>query len=117
MAFHATGPGYGGGWTCPAETVTLVKSLYIYNRGTASANIEFLALTHLATAQFIILHEAIATTTSFAWEGWLVLNPGDSVNVSTDAADVSFWLSGAVLLGPPPYPNVPSLLPTVEPYR
>jgi hypothetical protein len=116
FAHHSTAAGYGTGWTCPDGFVTLAKTCYIHNAATAAAIVQLVVTTYTGTAVYMLLHETIEADADTKWEGWIALNPGDQINVFTDQIGPTFWLSGAVLAGPPQFPNVPSLLPAVEPH-
>lgn len=53
----------------------------------------------------VTLYSAIASTTKpFAWSGWTVLNPADTVRISYSAGPVFYWIAGALLPEPTPVP-------------
>jgi hypothetical protein len=115
--FAVTGPGFSPRWVCPANTVTLVKSLYVYARPGAEAQVTLIAQDAGFDVGAYLFHEVVALDTVARWDGWCVLNPDDSVIVSVETGVVDGWLSGAVLLGPPPFPPATRESPRVEPHR
>ena len=84
-------------YTSPGNTVTLVKDIlaetysfpntvtfYVFRQGAAGVT-----LTRFSTT---------GTTPLFAqWQGWVVLEPGDYVQVNWDNGAVATWGSGALL--------------------
>jgi hypothetical protein len=88
-------------WTCPPGNVTLVKSLYLYNSAGA-ANAGGMTVVNAAnTVGLIIASFSLQAASEAAWQGWIVLEAGDRVDVSAAAAGLAFWLSGAVLPAAP----------------
>jgi hypothetical protein len=115
IAFSVDAGGGSGFWTCPADHVTLVKSVLAYNSSTASVslNITFFAT---GTAIQTTLHAAaIGAGASFDHEFLVVLNPGDTVGMAFSGGPASAWLSGAVLVGANQFPPAVRELPTQLP--
>jgi hypothetical protein len=91
-------------FTCPANTVTLVKSFYAANYGTTASTIIFYCQAGTGGAQITLLRQSLAAGTFASWQGFQVLNPTDAVLALADNGQINTWCSGAVLLGPPPFP-------------
>jgi hypothetical protein len=100
----------------PDNTVTLVKSLILVN-ASMNATLVNMLLNNGGLWAFAAQQWTLEANTRVLEEAWFVLNPGDSVSFSTEQADTYVWVSGAVLLGPPPFPPAATQLPAVKPDR
>lgn len=116
FSFRATTAGAFYYWYCPANTVTLVKSAYFDNTGTAAGTMNMFSRTGAGPSDVHILYATIDPNTTLAWEGWCVLNPGEYLYCQPMAAGLGGHVSGAILLGPPPFPPATTLLPADEPH-
>lgn len=112
----SSGQGNYAVWGTPAGTVTLIKSLYLFNGGAAAVpvNWRFHESTNGSELEVAVFN--LAPSTPQRWDGWIAMNPNDYMYLFIQGATVSWWLSGAVLLGAPPYPPVERLLPIQEPH-
>lgn len=45
----------------------------------------------------VLFQQSPAANVSYWWEGWLVLNGGDTFNLIAASSAVSYWISGALL--------------------
>jgi hypothetical protein len=94
----------------------LVKSIYFQNRHTASVLVQALVYTPDATGNMRIAEATVTANSIFSWQGWLGLNPLDQMNIWSDSAAATVWVSGAILLGAPtltpPVRGVIGTLPT-----
>ena len=95
---------YSGRFYSPAGYVTLVKSAYFYNSSTASMTIWLEASSADGSVAFPIQIITVAAGASAGWQGWFVLNPGDSVIVNNIGSGLWAWVSGAILNGPNQFP-------------
>jgi len=96
-------------FTCPADTVTLVKSVYFGNQGTAAADVQVQVRTATSSVIASVFHASLDVNAAVGWEGHFVLNPTDVVWAVLAAGSMHCWISGAVLSGPPPFPPGTSL--------
>lgn len=84
-------------WTSPTGYVTLVKYAYYQNNASNTAN-PVLYLCNADNSVCVTLAKDTIVSTQLAnWTGWAVLEPGDTVHLYSDQANVLIWLSGAVL--------------------
>lgn len=111
--FAATGP--SPAWATPDGCVTLVKSAYVYQAGVAAANVTLEVGQPGMPTSLVIQKFALPVGGEGAWEGWFVLHPSDYVFVRSDVISVVAWVSGAVLLGPPPFAPATRELPLIQP--
>jgi hypothetical protein len=86
--------------TCPAGHTLLVKSAYLFNGGAAASAGNMIA-SDPQVGQVYFVVQTLQPNTTFAWQGWLVLEEGQQLSVITSAAGISVWLSGSVLTGVP----------------
>jgi hypothetical protein len=100
-------------FTCPANHVTLVKSLSVNNQSTGT--IQATLITHAAglSGNYWLAYYNLAAAEVGHWEGFVVLNPGDEVWVYASGFPASTWLSGAVLAGAPQFPPAEAADPVV----
>jgi hypothetical protein len=90
-------------WTCPASCVTLVKSCLVWNNAAAAGDIILIASSTSGT-QIRHIFSQLAVGVTAEWNGWIALNPGDVTYLFASEPGQHGWISGAVLLGPPPFP-------------
>ena len=91
-------------WTCPAGHITIVKSFYAFNSAAAALTINMDVIPSGGLWQLYGTQQTVQPNASVSWQGWLVLNPGDIVQVVMSAAGGVAWVSGAVLVGSPTFP-------------
>jgi hypothetical protein len=111
IELHSTTAAVSAAFQCPANCVTLVKSAYFYNQSSA-ASIATLRLLPVGVAWALyLLNETLQQNALGSWQGWVALNPGDLIQIELTGFPMAGWVSGAVLLGPPPFPPAVTLLP------
>lgn len=83
-------------YVTPAGFRTIVKSLYVQsNRGTPTLCQVSVGLQEPGV---VIFRASLEISVPHRWDGWLVLNAGDQINVYTDGSDVNLVVSGTELL-------------------
>jgi hypothetical protein len=102
LSWHSTAPGYSPGFYVPAGLIVLVKSILVQNRGAAAGSLDLNLQAADGTASIAFAIADIPPGVGQHAEFWIVLNPGDFLSAYLYAADLLFWLSGAVLQGSPP---------------
>lgn len=117
MAVHTTTSPTGFAWTCPDGYVTLVKAVGFGNTGSATGKVVVQLRTPAAAVIVTVFSQDLAPNTSANWQGFHCLNPGDTLFLSLEAANLNGWASGAVLSGPPQFPAIAQELPLGEPDR
>jgi len=115
IRFVSTGPGLSPIWASPAGYVTLIKSLFVWNRADVESAVDLNLLTGDTASSMTIVHLVVPSTENASWDGWAVLNPGDSAFLGFDAVNVHVWLSGAVLAGGNQFPPATREQPTQLP--
>lgn len=115
VQFYSAAAGQTAQFTCPANHVTLVKSFYAYNPETQAAQAALTVTTPRFPAWLYVANLDMQGTNGLSWEGWVVLNPGDSVFVTTNGPNIRGWVSGAVLAGAPQFTPAFVDLPGGEP--
>lgn len=89
--------------------VTIVKGVTVHNFSGILCPVQFYLGSPEANVALVLRSFAIDEVQTLTV--WQVLNPGDTLIVYAGAVGVLFWISGAVLLGPPPVtPPVPSAI-------
>jgi hypothetical protein len=104
IAHGFSAAGQSGTWLNPAGTVTLVKSLYAHNNTAAALAIRLRVNVAGGPVVVYVINTSVEANLGFAWQGWFVLHPSDSMWVECDAPGIAVIVSGAVLNGPPLYP-------------
>lgn len=83
-------------YTVPIGHRTILKSLQISSGATAPSVVQvFCSL--LPVGNTTVFSETVPAGELRYRESWLVLEPGDTINVNTQLAGVSYWMSGAEL--------------------
>jgi len=104
LEFPAGAGGQSGVFYSPANHVTLVKSAYFYNQAAADSTDVLLSVYDPEVGIIVRIFTGIVPAgKAVEWQGWAVLNPGQGVYMNVPA-DVSAWVSGAVLSGPAQFP-------------
>jgi hypothetical protein len=116
IGVESTGVGDYAGFTCPPDTVVLVKSAFFWNHAPIAASASLSCSVDGTANITYLVYETMDVNAGFAWEGWAVLNPGDAVFVSFDTGGLTAWVSGAVLLGAPPFPPATLGAPASAPF-
>lgn len=87
-------------FTCPANFVAVVRDLQAYNSGGASDAL-FVALVIPGPATLTLWHFAgVAASTSDQWQGRVVLNAGDQLELFSAAEAFEVLISGYLLSSP-----------------
>jgi len=115
LAFSFTEAGNSPAFQCPADHVTLVKGVAGVNQSATAARFSVVLVVEATNVTVSVSVREIPTATDFAFDFWVVLNPGDLVFVQTDVAPATVWLSGAVLRGGPQFPPAELADPLVWP--
>jgi len=95
---------YSPAFQCPVNTVTLVKSITLQNRNAVPAVGRVYVSKGPGNPNINFFDETLPATSSASWTGFMVLDPDYTVGAYLDQANMDVYISGAVLLGPPPYP-------------
>jgi hypothetical protein len=86
--------------TCPADHTLIVKSAYLWNMNSAPVQGNIL-VTAFGIGSVYLTVRNVPGNGTYEWQGWLVLEPQDQLNVVTDNTGMNIWLSGSVLTGIP----------------
>lgn len=89
-------------FTAPSSTVTLLKSFQIYNPGPDPTVVTFFLMSYIGSVGVVLHNDTLTVGGLFEWNGWMVLNPLDHVEIFSNTAPVRSWGSGAFL---PPSPT------------
>lgn len=87
-------------YTCPAGRTTIVKSVYM--APTPGATVVAARIQAGPESAPFFAHEPAGAADLGRWEGWVVMNPGDELQVYSDEPGVNFTpviASGAELVG------------------
>jgi len=91
-------------FTCPPNTVTLLKSAALLNAGGASTRVVIGVVNPALSVTINLFDQSVAPNTPASWTGWYALNPGMKVTVYGAVHPVSAIVTGAVLTGANPFP-------------
>lgn len=82
--------------TCPAGETWIIKDVRVYSAtGTPRAYVGVAR----GSLQCSIVDESVPGPGSRGLECWVVLEPGDSIEVYSQTNTSSYWVSGAMLVG------------------
>lgn len=97
-----TSVGRPGGilYTCPAGFVTILKSAYATNHSGQPSNVILYVLQGTPQVIVRLVNRDMALGESAAWEGWLVLEPGNQLVLDWTLGPIATWGSGALLPAP-----------------
>lgn len=95
----------------PAGFVCLLKDVVLYRVTGTTTNFQLYLQGQDPFGQAPIAVGELATTAVDTWVGWIALNATDVVVLYTDAGDVMYWLSGALLPYAPGLAGVEVTLP------
>lgn len=99
----------------PAQS-WIVKSINVHSDvPTAIPNLLVYAVAASSGTAVYFLNSSLESAKDLRWDGWVVLEPGDQVGLSTTDGVVHAWISGAVLIpqsvhSPPPVSRVGGVL-------
>jgi hypothetical protein len=90
-------------YTVPTGYALILKSIILTNPTASSTNLS-VTLTSSTTGYAVYpIYQSLAATSTLNWQGWTVLNQGDTVNISTVGGNLGYWLAGALLPHAPGY--------------
>lgn len=77
----------------------IVKSASMFNASAAARDVRIYANDSPGSNIGVIFFQGINAGAVGYWNGWVVLGPGNNIQVYSDAAGVTFWISGSKLNG------------------
>lgn len=84
-------------YTCPANVHTIVKDVRVWN--SHNAGVSFVWASNSGAVLVLAMSETIAAGAVRALQPWLVLEPGDELQMSSTVNNVlRYWISGSELL-------------------
>ena len=106
LQWVSAGSAYSGVWASPAGYITLVKNIVVWNQsaGPLDARVHFVNASGGTQVWRSMLQ--IATYDTVDATVWIVLNPGDQMFAYASGDGLNFWVSGAILAGPPQFPPI-----------
>jgi len=96
-AYHSTAAFTGTVFTCPTGWRTIVKSVSAFNTTAASSLVQSYVYHPANGAYVLTLNSTLQANTASFWDGWVVLNPGDLLQVALQVAGINVWASGTLL--------------------
>ena len=86
-------------YTCPTGKTAIVKDVRLY----AGASVgRAVVLVQQGSTDVSIIDEALAATGISQRQGFIVLEPGDTIRVYSSTNTFNYWVSGAELAGVAP---------------
>lgn len=85
-------------YTCPADSIVIVKSLYFFNPGEATA--QLLLLLQDSAGIRIWLYQVpsfLGDTDTRLDPCWVTMNPGDQLDLFSETTGLMYNVSGAIL--------------------
>lgn len=86
-------------YTCPAGKTALLKDVRVYANGAVGRAV---ILVQSGSTDVSIVDEALSATQVVSRQGFIVLEPGDTIRVYSSTSTFNFWCSGAELEGVAP---------------
>lgn len=84
-------------YTVPAGETVILKSIELANQGVSPSDVLVLVSDQVDSAAVILHSGTLASAGAVHWTGWVVLEVGDRVILSSTASAIDSWGSGAVL--------------------
>jgi hypothetical protein len=84
-------------YTCPAGFHAILKSFYVTNQAAVAGNFTLVLTRGSPYTSVYLVVKNVPSLGYEAWEGWLVLEPGDNLQLLWDAGVPHVWGSGALL--------------------
>lgn len=81
----------------PVGFVWIVKSLYAYNANAAPGLASVWVNKPTGADRVILLEQDLASAGRLSWEGWFVLESGDSLTTYGAVPEMTYMVSGALL--------------------
>jgi hypothetical protein len=110
-----TAAGFGPAFVCPAGQTTIVKSAYLFCDSAVAIKPAIFIRPPGGAFYSILTNTLIDSYEVGLWEGWVVLNEGDELEVYGDAAGLSYWVSGSILAGDNPWTPPPNTTTSTKP--
>lgn len=84
-------------FTVPPSAIWLVKSMYVYNAAPTASLISVWVAKPPPSERIIMLEATLDSGAYSSWEGWFVLETGDTITPYGAAPLITWMVSGAVL--------------------
>lgn len=84
-------------YTVPADTVLLLKAVFITDTATQPTHVWVTLFDAFEGGNAYVINQIIPAGQTVQWQGWVALNPTDSIHVFTDTRPVKYWIAGALL--------------------
>lgn len=91
-------------YTVPESSVLLLKDVFFNGTATSTGSVYIWILARGGADYMQIYAHPWGADPHAEWVGWIALNAGDYIQIQTQASDVRYWISGAVL----PYNTPPA---------
>jgi hypothetical protein len=104
ISWTSTAGGFSGRWYSPEGHITLLKSLSAYNANATEAQLTLVVQDAGFNVGVYSVNQKVPASGTVLVDLWIALNAGDSCVITSDAVNVSCWLSGAVLFGDAQFP-------------
>ena len=82
---------------CPAGFHAILKSAYATNQGANMADVSVVVQRNSPYTSVYLGKTQLASLASWTWEGWIVLEPTDSLHLIFYTGPFHIWGSGALL--------------------
>jgi hypothetical protein len=96
--YHSTAPVTPSLFTCPTGWRTIVKSAYIDNQNADSLHYTLIFGSQKAGVGITLVTGVLNTNTQAGWNGWLVMDPGDTLSAYLQDSSMAIVVSGTLLL-------------------
>lgn len=83
-------------YTVPPQHTFILKNVLMGNLAAVVAHQELFLQGEEGHRSWLIVEETPAGT-QVVWEGWTVLNDGDTIHIYTAGGDANYWVAGALL--------------------
>jgi hypothetical protein len=94
---HETVAGWFQLYQSPVGWRTIVRSIYYDNAGYPIDRITVIAQDTVAGVSINLVGDDLPADGHNSWTGWLVLNPGDTIQVNSSVTGFTVWASGTLL--------------------
>jgi hypothetical protein len=97
-AYHSTAAATPIVYTCPNGWRTIVKSAYVDNQSASTLHYTLIFGCQRAGVGITLTTGPLETNTQSGWDGWLVMDAGDTLSVYMQDAGMAIVVSGTLLL-------------------